>query len=172
METNITILSFKTGFVLFVAATLTLLVKGGSFILVFTHLLPGLVYGFVLATHIEQPTALWRKIVFIVLSTALYIFCAFQVDFINSNPNAPAQLFGLSIVGALILKLTYDLLLTTRFTVLYTAVLPMLAGALGSGVSVACMYWAVNNHGQNEFLGLILWMGMFAIFPAWQYLLR
>jgi hypothetical protein len=170
LKTDISILSFRTGLLLLVISTLTLLAKGGSFILVFTHLLPGLFYGFVLASNLEKQRALWRKIVFILLSTAIYIFCVYKVDILNDNTSAPIRLLGYSALGSLSLKLCYDLILTGRFSFVYTLVLPIVCGLLGSAVSAGSMYLIVSKNVTNEFISTLLWIGMFTVFPFWQFL--
>jgi hypothetical protein len=130
---------------------------------------PGLFYGFALAAYCEKPTTALQEILFLLLSIIINVYCVYQIDFLNDKNKYPyVRLLTNGGVGAILLSLCYDLILVKRFSALYTVILPFLYGVMASVISAACMYLLHSNRYHEPVSG-ILWIGMYTIFPMWQY---
>jgi len=164
--------SFKTGLILFGLCTLTLAVKGGSMLLLFAGILPGLVYGFILTHRYDKNISGTKQFIFTLLSTVINWFSASFVIAAYSDKvlDAPYELICLSVLSFFFLKFLYDFYLQDKFTFLYSFFLPVVFGILAGLVSAFCIYFVVTILDINEVLHFFLFMGIFAIFPIWQYL--
>jgi hypothetical protein len=174
LKKDISIASLRCGLLVFFILTLTLLCKGGSFILLSIYVAPGLFYGLVLLSSVDPPNSAVGTILFMVLCVAINIFCVYQVtkDALNIDPSpyTASKVITYSTLGAVMLSIFYDLLVAHRFSVFYTIAMPTILGIVASLVSAGCMYILFAGK-YNEFVSGLLWIGMFTIFPIWQYLL-
>lgn len=133
------------------------------------YIVSGMLYGIVLASFMNKQSSNWEKAVFIIAATAINFYCAYQVDFMNEGKGASLRIFEYSGIGSILLRLSYDLLLSKKFSILYVFIITPIFCVAGSALSALCVH-ILQSGNYNEFVSTILWLGMFSIFPIWQCL--
>jgi hypothetical protein len=171
MKSDITIQSFYAGLLLFGLCFAGMMINLGSFVVIVSHFLPGLIFGFVLVQHTPHPVSLKNKILFVFLSTGIYIACVFFVDVANEEEIwTPLKLITGSAIGAVLLALAYDFLIVNKINFTTIVLLPLAIGIAASVLSAFCIYYMHRVDLDQILLNNLLWAGIFSIFPFWFYL--
>jgi len=173
LQKDISKASLRCGILTFLIITIALLCRGGSFILLLIYAAPGLFYGLTLVSSMDAQDSPLGTILFMILSLTINIFCVYQVTkdalYTDPSPYAALKLVTYGTLGAVMLSLSADLLIFRRFSIFYTIAMPAILGIVASLLSAGCMYILFTGK-YSEFVSGLLWIGMFTIFPLWQYL--
>jgi hypothetical protein len=168
MRSDIIIQSFLGGLLLMGTCFLGMIIGAGALVVIISHFLPGLVFAFLLVQNIIDKVSGKRKVLFVLLSTAIHIACVFFVDVANENKIAtPIKLIIASSFGALLLSLAYDFLIVGRLKTIRTFVVPLALGVLASLLSAFCLYYLHQVDFEQDYLETLLWAGIFSVFPIW-----
>jgi hypothetical protein len=172
LKPSISKAALSSGLTVFIIILILLFSSAGSFILVAIYVAPGLVYGLALTASAKSPVSAFGSVLFVLLSMAINIICVYCVsqDFLDQGHFAPLKLLICGTAGAVLLTICYDFLLLRRFSVLRTIVMPSILGIAASLFSALFMYLLLSGK-YNEVVSTILWVGMLAVFPLWQYLI-
>jgi hypothetical protein len=154
--------SLRAGIALFVVFCLLTLLKGGPVLLPIIFLFPGFILGTILQS--EEPTVL-KSLVFCILSGLIYMGCFYLLDLSNMDW-VSLRLLMLSGCGSLLLKLAYDLTILTSFNFKTTLLFPFFIGIVASAPSSLCMFFLKTS---NDTIGMILYCGIYLIYPLWFY---
>ncbi|WP_431216438.1 hypothetical protein ACQ86N_18575 [Puia sp. P3] len=150
---------------------LLLLGRGGVFILLVMAVAPGLGFGLVLMSSVENIRYPLGGVLFILLSLAINTGCSalVTINFLKSGHYAPFNLIAFSAIGAVLLNLCYDLLLVGRFSLYHTIAMPAILGIGASLIGAACMQIFLSSKPEDP-VATLLYLGIFTVFPLWQYL--
>jgi hypothetical protein len=172
LKTSISKAALSSGLFVFIILLILLFSHAGGFILLATYVAPGLVYGLALTASANNPVSTVRSVVFILLSMVINIGCVYVVwqAFLDPGYHAPLKLVVCGAIGAVLLTGCYDLLLVRRFSVFRTIAMPSILG-IGASLFSALFMYLLNSGTYNTFISTILWIGMLAVFPLWQYLI-
>ena len=172
MKTSISKAALSSGLLVYLIILAFLFSHAGSFILLAIYIVPGLLYGLALTASAPNTASAVGSVLFVILSVVINIACVYYVcqDFVDQGRFAGLKLVVASSVGAVSLTSCYDFLLLRRFSVFRTIAMPSILGMAASLVSALCMYFLIPDK-ENGFVATILWVGMLAIFPLWQYLI-
>ena len=172
MRTDITIQSFLSGLLLLGACFLGMMTGVGALVVIVSYFWPGLVFAFLLLQHLSEQVSAKKKVLLVLFSTAIHIACVFFVDVAHGDEVwTPVKLVMASSIGALLLSLAYDLLLFRRMRIIKTLVVPLLFGFIASLLSAFCLYYLHQVDFQQHELEILLWAGVFSIFPIWYSLM-
>jgi hypothetical protein len=172
VKTSISKAALVSGLLVFVILLILLFSSAGDFILLAIYVAPGLVYGLALTASANNPVSAVRSVVFVLLSVVINIVCVYFVcqDFLDPGYFAPLKLVACGGIGAVLLTSLYDLLLVRRFCVFRTIAIRSFLG-IGASLFSAFFMYLLNSGTYNKFVSTILWVGMLAVFPLWQYLI-
>jgi hypothetical protein len=172
MQTTISKAALASGLLVFAIILILLFSGAGSFILLAIYGAPGLIYGLALTAPAHNRVSAFRSISFVLLSMTINIVCVYYVsnDFLDYSHYAPLKLVACSTIGAVLFTSGYALVILRRFSAFRTIAMPSILGIVASLFSALFMHLLISNK-YNEFVSSILWVGMVAIFPLWQYLI-
>lgn len=171
MKTDITIQSFYAGLILFGLCFIGMMINLGSLVVILSHILPGLILGFLIAQSITHKVSNKKQMLFVIFSTGIHIACVFFVDVVREDEIwTSIKLIIASSVGALLLALVYDLIIVKTVSFVQTFLVPFTIGILASVLSAFCMYYMQRVGFEQRLLEGFLWAGIFSIFPLWYYL--
>ena len=171
METDIRTSSFLVGLVIFALCLIGIISKAGQFVLVISNLLPGLVFGVLLMAYTGDSTRYRNKLIFVMLSTVIYILLFFFINIKSYDKIVTSlKLIAASSLGAVTLKTCYDFLTNRNMNLKETLLLPFVFGFISSLLSAFCMYKLHYVDLKHYVIEVLVWAGMFIIFPIWQLL--
>ena len=143
----------------------------GSLVVILSHFMPGLILGALLIHIIPKKVPEKKKIMFVAISTVIHILCALFVNVGDGHEVwTPIKLLIASSIGALLLSLTYDIIMGKKVSLLQTILLPFIYGILASVLSAFCLFYIDRIKVEQDLLENFLWAGIFSIFPLWFYI--
>lgn len=163
--------SLLLGFALFLLCFIGVLFETGPFVVIVSHFLPGFAYSLLLLHYSEYNETISNKFFFIVLSSVIYIVCVLFID-LNSDVRiiTSIKMIIAASLGAVLLKACYDHFFARNLKTNSTFILPMIGGALASLPSAICLYFLNNTGIEDSLIQMLLYTGIFSIFPLWLYL--
>src|SRR5690349_6324400 len=108
-QKNIVKDSLRCGALIFLLLAILITARGGAYILLAIAIIPGMGYGLVLMSSVENIRYPLGGILFILLSVGINIGCVYEVsrDFLRAGQYAPFRLVAYSAIGAVALSLCY-----------------------------------------------------------------
>jgi hypothetical protein len=174
LKTSISKAALSSGLLVFIILLIFLFSRAGDFFFLAIYVAPGLVYGLALTASANNPVSAVRGMIFVLLSVVINFGCVYFVcqDFLDLDPGyiAPLKLVICGGIGAVLLTSSYDLLLVRLFSVFRTIAVPSILG-IGASLFSAFFMYLLDSGNYNKFVTTILWVGMLAVLPLWQYLI-
>jgi hypothetical protein len=165
------IASITSGLIIYAGCLLGALAKAPPIMLFFTFLLPGIAFGLVLTSTNTLENSLRNASVFI-LSTLIYFLVFYLADVANRIElfNPSLKIIFASTIGALLLSISYDILINRHLQLFRTFINPIILGVLSSALSAFATYRLSSIKYNEEGLGFLCQIGIYSIYPIWQLL--
>jgi hypothetical protein len=149
--------------------------KFAPFILLyFLVLFPGFIFGLLLLSIDHPVVANWKSLLFLTISTLLYILCFWLIDIFHTTDvklYTSLKLVGASCIGSLILSIAYQWLLTESLS-LKSTIINLLVVGVACSIPSAALILLINTLNYNELdhpvIGYLLFCSPFVIYPLWQ----
>ncbi|MDA9555317.1 hypothetical protein N9R54_03695 [Pelobium sp.] len=163
--------AITSGLAIYAGCLLGALTKAPPLMLFFTFLVPGVAFGIVLTmtNSLENSS---RNILIFFLSILIYFLAFYLADIANRiellNPSLKIVLA--SVIGALLLSISYDLLINKELQFPRTFLNPIVLGILSSLISAYSTYKLDSIKYDQKGLEFLVQMGIYSIYPIWQIL--
>ncbi|MGZ3764956.1 MAG: hypothetical protein ACXVB0_09355 [Mucilaginibacter sp.] len=157
--------SLYSGLILFILCSLSFIGHVAVLLIGIAFLFPGFVFGYILASEDIKSENGLRGFILMILSGLIYIGCFEFLD-LDHDSLLGLRLLALSGIGALLLKLCYDLIISKRLNIKETILIPLIIGVIAAIPSSICTFFI--NRGSSTIQNLC-YCGLFLIYPIWYY---
>jgi len=137
------------------------------------YFVPGLAFGFLLLSINNDENYAWKNVLFFIICTFSYSACVATIGLVDIDFRLiePTRIILASILGSLILTVSYQILILRRFSFLQLLVSLLVVGLFCSLPSTLLLTYFNDNHyilsGQSLLTKLEM-SSVFIIFPLWQ----
>lgn len=165
------ITALTSGIVIYGGCLIGALTKAPPILLLFTYVLPGLLFGMVLSMTNDMTNGK-RNIIMTLISILVYSISVYVADIPNRLAflNGPSKIVIASVTGAVLLSISYDLLINKEIQLMRSFINPIIIGIFASALSAYAAYQIDEIQYNQEGLEFLNQLGLYSIFPIWQVL--